>query len=73
MGTIVYFQEEVETPVSPLKKLKGSIEVWDNHGVPEIAVGPLDEAHSGYIVAFKDAEQLKRLIEALNLVLQRNR
>lgn len=73
MGTLVCFGEVVKTPVAPQNKLSVNLEVWDNHGKPEIAIGPNSDGDYTYIISFDDKKQLERLIDALGSALQRAR
>ncbi|MEK6758738.1 MAG: hypothetical protein AABY51_03110 [Deltaproteobacteria bacterium] len=45
---------------------KCTVEVLDNHLIPEIRIGPVEEAYKGLIAEFDDWAQFERFVEAVN-------
>lgn len=71
MGALFMFDEEVTASDKKGKRSKCQVEVLDNHGIPEIRIGPLGEAHSGTIAEFGDWAQFERFVQSLNDLKQR--
>lgn len=71
MGALfMYSSQSDEKPVprrfdSTQKIGECDVEVVDCHGVPELRVGPVGEAHTGYIAEFRDWDQFTRFVEGV--------
>lgn len=66
MGVLFFFDEEVPVAVKKSSQKSCQIEVADNHGVPEVRIGPAGAAYEGTIAVFEDWEQFERFVEAVN-------
>jgi hypothetical protein len=66
MGAGFQFNEVVPDGHLSGKPSTCSVEVLDNHGVPEVRIGPEEEAFAGSIAAFKQWDQFARFVEAVN-------
>lgn len=66
MGALFFYDETVNAHDSKGGKSMCTVEVLDNHGVPEIRIGPEGEAHHGFMAMFHDWEQFERFVEAVN-------
>ena len=69
MGALFFFDEELTNPHP--KPGKCQVEVLDNHGVPEVRIGPEGEAYKGWSAYFTDWEQFERFAEAVESVRSR--
>jgi len=54
MGSVFFFDEVVTSHDNQEKRSKCTVEVLDNHSIPEIRIGPEDEAYKGRIAQFDD-------------------
>lgn len=66
MGVLFFFDEKVPAIVKNSKSNSCQIEVADNHGIPELRVGPPGAAFDGTIAVFKEWEQFEDFVEAIN-------
>lgn len=66
MGATFMFDEVVTANDNKGKRFKCQVEVLDNHGLPEIRIGPEGDAYLGSIAEFDDWEQFTRFVEAVN-------
>jgi hypothetical protein len=71
MGVLFYFDEEVPAIVRQSIDRQCQIEVADNHGVPEVRIGPVGAAYEGTIATFDDWGQFERFVDAVNGVRSR--
>jgi hypothetical protein len=66
MGVLFFFDEGVPANIKENNNTKCQIEVADNHGVPELRVGPEGAAYNGTIATFNDWIQFERFVTAIN-------
>jgi len=66
MGVLFFFDEKVPAIVKNSPADSCQIEVADNHGVPELRIGPPGAAFDGTIAVFKEWEQFEEFVEAIN-------
>lgn len=66
MGVLFFFDEEVTAQERKNSEAKCQIEIADNHGTPEVRIGPQGEAHNGTIAEFNDWAQFERFVDAVN-------
>ncbi len=66
MGVLFFFDEEVTANDNKANRFKCQVEVVDNHGVPEVRIGPTGAAHRESIAEFDDWEQFERFVECIN-------
>lgn len=66
MGVLFFFDEKVPAIVKKTGESACQIEVADNHGVPELRIGPVGAAYDGTIAAFTNWEQFDEFVEAVN-------
>ena len=66
MGANFIYIENVPRFSTTDKSAICTVEVVDCHGIPELRIGPKDEAHEGYIASFKDWKQFESFVEAVN-------
>lgn len=66
MGSVFFFDEEVTANDNKGKRFKCQVEVVDNHGVPEVRIGPTGEAHNGSIAEYENQKQFNDFVEAIN-------
>ncbi|MCI2283748.1 hypothetical protein L3081_10485 [Colwellia sp. MSW7] len=66
MGAQFFFGEVVTANDNKGSRFKCEVEVVDNHGVPELRIGPEDEAYNGSIAEFDDWEQFEKFVQAVN-------
>ena len=66
MGALFFFDEEVTANDNKSKQFKCQVEVLDNHGVPEVRIGPVGGAYKGSIAEFDDRKQFNKFVDALN-------
>lgn len=67
MGCTSFFNEAVTLDNNPGVRCKPQqVEVVDNHLVPEIVIGPIDDAYAGAYATFNDWQQFERFVEAVN-------
>lgn len=66
MGVLFLFDEKVPRRSGTDSSVFCTVEVADNHGIPEIRVGPVDSAHEGWTAKFEDWAQYERFVEAVN-------
>jgi hypothetical protein len=72
MGTLCFFDEEVSLNNEPrVGCTPQQVEVLDNHGVPEVVIGPVGAAHEGLRATFNDWEQFEKFVESINDVKSR--
>lgn len=69
MGALFFFDEELAKPHPETGKCQ--VEVLDNHGFPEVRIGPEGEAYKGWSAYFTDWEQFERFAEAVESVRSR--
>lgn len=65
MGGLFFFDEVVTCNNNSGKQSKCTVEVVDNHSVPEVRIGPVGAAYSGAIAEFDDWDQFTRFVEAV--------
>lgn len=73
MGVLTFFEKNVDALINSKKKTTCQVVVCDNHGVPELLVGPEDVAHVGWTVMFKDWHDFKEFAQAVDDVYTRLR
>ena len=66
MGALFFFDEIVTANDNKGKRFKWQVEVLDNHGIPELRIGPEGAAYSGSIAEFDDLKQFDRFVESIN-------
>lgn len=66
MGSVTFFDQEVASNDNKGKELSCQVCVIDNHGIPEVRIGEVGAAHSGWIAEFKDKDQFNEFVEAIN-------
>lgn len=67
MGTQIFFDEEVSLDDnSRVRCSPRQVEVLDNHSVPEIVIGLINEAHKEDRITFNDWQQFERFVESIN-------
>jgi len=67
MGALFFFDEEVTLDNSTSVDCSPcQVEVLDNHGIPEIRIGPVGDAWNGNRATFNDWEQFERFVDAVN-------
>jgi hypothetical protein len=66
MGALFFFDEEVTANDNKGKRFKCQVEVLDNHGIPEVRIGPVGEAYKGSIAEFDDWKKFIQFVDALN-------
>jgi hypothetical protein len=66
MGALFFFDDVVTANDNKANRFKCQVEVVDNHGVPEVRIGPEAEAHNGSIAEFDDWEQFEKFVEGVN-------
>ena len=66
MGALGFFDEVVDSMDNQAKPIKCSVDVLDNHSIPEVRIGPEGAAHKGWAAAFQDWDQFTRFVEAVN-------
>ena len=66
MGSLFFFDEVIIMSDKNSNKQKFQVEVIDNHGIPEIRIGPEGAAYDGSIAMFHDLEQFERFVNAIN-------
>jgi hypothetical protein len=71
MGAQFMFDEVVTSNDNRGKKFECTVEVLDNHSVPEVRIGPKDAAYQGWIAEFDNWEQFTRFVEAVNALHRR--
>ena len=71
MGALFFFDEVVTSNDNKGNRATLQIEVLDNHGVPEVRIGPVGEAYNGSIAEFDNWKQFERFVEAVNSVYRR--
>lgn len=71
MGALFFFDEVVTSNDNSGNRSKCTVEVLDNHSIPEVRIGPVDEAYKGSIAEFNDWKQFERFVEAINGVYNR--
>jgi hypothetical protein len=71
MGALFFFDEVVTSNDNKGNKAKCTVEVLDNHLVPEIRIGPVGEAYKGSIAEFDDWTQFSRFVDAVNGLYER--
>ena len=64
MGATFMFDENVNRTVDGGNDIC-TVEVLDNHGTPEIRIGPEGEAYKGYCASFSDWDQFNRFVDAV--------
>jgi hypothetical protein len=65
MGVTFFFSKNIEDQYRKENEYY-SVEVADNHSIPEIRIGPKDEAHKGFIASFSNWKQFNEFKEAVN-------
>jgi hypothetical protein len=73
MGSLFFFDEVVNSNDNKGEKIKCTVEVLDNHSIPEVRIGPEGEAHQGWIADFNDPGQFKRFVDAVNNLYARHK
>lgn len=72
MGCISFFDEEVSADNEPrVRVTPHQVEVMDNHGVPQLTIGPVGAAHEGSYATFTDWAQFERFCEAVDSLRRR--
>lgn len=72
MGSGSFFNEAVTLDNNSRVRCKSQqVEVVDNHLVPEIVIGPIDDAYKGSCATFNDWQQFERFVEAVNRLHER--
>ena len=71
MGVLFFFDEIVTSNDNKGKRSKCTVEVADNHSIPEVRIGPVNEAYKGYIAEFKDWKQFERFVDSVNNLYER--
>lgn len=66
MGGLFMFDEVVTSNNNSGKRSKCTVEVVDNHSIPEVRIGPVGEAYKGSIAEFDDWNQFTRFVDALS-------
>ena len=66
MGALFFFDEKVTANNNKGKRSKCQVEVLDNHGIPEIRIGPVGEGYKGSIAEFDDRKQFNKFVDAVN-------
>ena len=66
MGALFFFDEEVTANDNKANRFKCQVQVVDNHGVPEVRIGSIGEAHNGSIAEFDNQKQFNEFVEAIN-------
>lgn len=66
MGAQFFFDEVVTSNDNKGNRSKCTVEVVDNHLVPELRIGPVSEAYKGPIAEFDDWTQFSRFVDAIN-------
>ena len=65
MGCLFFFDEEVSKDDDErVRCVPQQVEVLDNHGVPEVVIGPIGNPTSR--ATFNDWEQFERFVESIN-------
>lgn len=70
MGGVLSFSEKVALGYEG-RDGHASLEMADVNGVPDLRVGPVNNAELGYIVRFEDWKQFERFAEAVDNVWHR--
>lgn len=63
MGVLFFFDEVINDDE---KGSKLSLEVCDNHSIPEVRIGPEHEAYKGNTISFSDWKQFERFADSVN-------
>ncbi|WP_445772911.1 hypothetical protein [Shewanella sp.] len=67
MGTQFFYDEEVtKDDNSRVRCQPRQVSVADNHGVPEIAIGPIGDSYDGEYATFNDWQQFEAFVKAVN-------
>lgn len=66
MGALFFFDDLVPVDVRGTAEAFCQVEVVDNHGVPELRVGPAGAAPEGTIARFTRWEQFETFVDAVN-------
>ena len=66
MGCVFFFDEIVTSNDNQEKRSKCTVEVLDNQSIPEIRIGPEEEAYKGRIAQFDNWEQFTKFVAAVN-------
>lgn len=67
MGALFFFDETVSLDNNKSVDCSScQVEVLDNHGIPEIRIGPEGDAWAGYRATFNDWKQFERFVDAVN-------
>ena len=70
MGVLFFFSENV-SDTHRKENEYFSVEVADNHSIPEIRIGPKDEAYKGNIASFQNWQQFRRFVESVDSLYRR--
>lgn len=70
MGVLFFFNEKV-TDDDRKEDEYLSVEVADNHSIPEIRMEPTNVAYEGNIASFNDWQQFKRFVDSVNSLYSR--
>ncbi len=60
------FNEVVTANDTSANRFKCQVEDVDNHGVPEVRIGPVGEAYNGSIAEFDKWKQFNKFVDTLN-------
>lgn len=66
MGALFFFDEVVTANDNSANRFKCQVEVVDNHGIPEVRIGPVGEAYNGSIAEFDTWKQFDKFVDAVN-------
>ena len=68
MGAHSFFDEVVTSNDAQRELSRCTVELLDNHGVPELRIGPEGAAFEGRIAVFDDIEQFERFADAVEVL-----
>lgn len=66
MGALIMYEEVLPVWIDNKSGQNGTIEVRDNHGTPEVVIGPVDNAYQGWTAEFKDWKKFEEFVDAVN-------
>lgn len=71
MGSVFFYDEEVTAQTDANDSALCSVEVVDNHGVPEVRIGSVEGDDELSTARFEDWDQYERFVDAVNSVYDR--
>lgn len=70
MGTQPFFEADVPGRLND-KSTPCTIEVLDQHSIPEVRIGPPGAPHNGWTASFEDWAQFEEFVDSVNQLHER--